>query len=414
MPPWNFNVASVNVGGMRIFLHHLLTLLLLAIPLTTVSAAQSLVAERIGMAHHDPQHPLTGLPHLMAHAATGAIEGKNLGAKILGTNPTAGAVGAVVAEAVGGVLLEKGVDRDLILPLSQAMAVVVAGALDLDPNEASRAGGIAVEENVLAVLVAGAFVAYEVYEAYDVYEKEGFDGLLKHVGVEVVTLAAGGVVLKTAGKAFTFASKSGAFTWAMHNVPGLKSLVATLEFTLQKVIAWDQAADARLGAWTQKIVGTSTRKGPGTAVGAEVSTTVKALDVAGAGGNLKIIRDANGFIKGVEETQCHHIISNKHELTRNHKLWELAGMSSDDRLNKMLLPTLRGAELSTTERSIHWGRHFNKINEELAGKMQDILELGQASNWSQAQYAQGLKNLLKTQRALLKEGKISLNKHART
>jgi hypothetical protein len=128
---------------------------------------------------------------------------------------------------------------------------------------------------------------------------------------------------------------------------------------------------------------------------------------------LKIKRDKDGRATGLPYTQSHHIISDKHKLTQNHDLWKLAGMSPDDKFNKMLLPTQKGVELGIKVRSIHQGRHLNIVNERLAEEMDRILKQGTKEHWSQLQYKTALKGLIREEHQLLKEGKRKLNKHHR-
>jgi len=112
--------------------------------------------------------------------------------------------------------------------------------------------------------------------------------------------------------------------------------------------------------------------------------------------------------------QEHHIISDKHRDTRNHKLWRLAGMRPTDDINRIYLPTKKGAEVSTTERSIHQGRHLNEVSEHLAGEMNKKARLGSLQNWTQSQYAEALTTIIMGERATLKSGHRMLNKHHRS
>ena len=58
--------------------------------------------------------------------------------------------------------------------------------------------------------------------------------------------------------------------------------------------------------------------------------------------------------------------SNKHDLTKNHDLIKFADFDLESKANKMLLPTKKGVDLSTTKRSIHDGRHIELVSENLA------------------------------------------------
>ena len=112
--------------------------------------------------------------------------------------------------------------------------------------------------------------------------------------------------------------------------------------------------------------------------------------------------------------EAHHIISDKNLATKNHELWTLAGVNpSNYSLNKILLPTKKGAAVGTNKRSIHEGKHLGDVSKNLAKKMKDIVDEGKGLHWNPQQYKQELDQLLWTQRKLLKEGKIKLNKNHR-
>ncbi|MFN7710605.1 MAG: AHH domain-containing protein [Holosporales bacterium] len=111
--------------------------------------------------------------------------------------------------------------------------------------------------------------------------------------------------------------------------------------------------------------------------------------------------------------QDHHIISDKNGVTKDHALWDLAGVKPDARMNKMLLPTKRGAEVSTTKRSIHEGRHLDQHSRDLGKKMSDVIEQAKGQNWTQKQYRDELARIISEERQLLKSGERALNKHHR-
>jgi len=92
------------------------------------------------------------------------------------------------------------------------------------------------------------------------------------------------------------------------------------------------------------------------------------------------------------------------------KLWEKAGIDPQSRDNKIFLPT--EPEHHPT-RSIHKGRHWDSVSEELVRKMQKALDQGKANNWNQEQYKEALTEVLKEERANLKSGERALNKNMR-
>ena len=125
---------------------------------------------------------------------------------------------------------------------------------------------------------------------------------------------------------------------------------------------------------------------------------------------LKILRDKVGKVKGVEHTQIHHIL---HQKLKKHPLWEKAGMDVEDTLNKMLLPTSKGAVVSTTKRSIHQGRHYKRIEKDLREGMEKVFKNGKSQGYTQAQYKAALHDLINQERELLYDGTRALNKNSR-
>jgi hypothetical protein len=111
--------------------------------------------------------------------------------------------------------------------------------------------------------------------------------------------------------------------------------------------------------------------------------------------------------------QKHHVISDKNDLTAKHDLWKLAGMHPTKDQRTMLLPTPEGAKISTTSRSLHLGRQFKSVNEEIAEKMNEKVTQGGAEGWDQAQYRAALEGIMREERDLLKSGHRVLNKHHR-
>ena len=104
--------------------------------------------------------------------------------------------------------------------------------------------------------------------------------------------------------------------------------------------------------------------------------------------------------------QEHHIISNKNDWTKDHELLKLAGFNLDSRSNKMFLPKSPGMHPS---RSIHNGKHWDAISEDISIKMKSILEQGKLEQWTQEMYRTKFNNLLMNTRKELKSGKTILN-----
>lgn len=111
--------------------------------------------------------------------------------------------------------------------------------------------------------------------------------------------------------------------------------------------------------------------------------------------------------------QEHHIISDKSSFTKDHDLIKLAGFDLESGANKMLLPTLSGAEVSTTVRSIHDGRHLEAVSIELSKKMTAVKDIGASMGWTQPEYHAALMEIISAERQMLKSGDRILNKHHR-
>ncbi len=108
--------------------------------------------------------------------------------------------------------------------------------------------------------------------------------------------------------------------------------------------------------------------------------------------------------------QEHHIISHTNRATKNHQLIRLAGFDLQSRANKIFLPkdkTVHG------KRSIHCGRHYKVVSEDIKMQMDMIVQTGKMKSWSQSQYRAKLDAFLSDMRQQLKAGNIALNKNHR-
>jgi len=108
--------------------------------------------------------------------------------------------------------------------------------------------------------------------------------------------------------------------------------------------------------------------------------------------------------------QDHHIVSHSNRFTKNHQLFQLAGINVHSRVNKIYLPT--NASLHPT-RSIHIGCHTASYSQKVSFKMDDLVAQGKSAGWSQQQYNAQARNLLSDLRQELRQGNIGLNKHHR-
>lgn len=79
----------------------------------------------------------------------------------------------------------------------------------------------------------------------------------------------------------------------------------------------------------------------------------------------------------------------------------------------MLLPTSKGAVVSTTKRSIHQGRHYKRIEKDLREGMEKVFKNGKSQGYTQAQYKAALHDLINQERELLYDGTRALNKNSR-
>jgi hypothetical protein len=103
--------------------------------------------------------------------------------------------------------------------------------------------------------------------------------------------------------------------------------------------------------------------------------------------------------------QEHHIISNKNSI-KDHKLLKITGFDLESRSNKIFLPNR--FDLHKT-RSVHNKRHWKGVSISLSEKMDDLLNIGAAENWSTKDFNDALFKMIKEERMALKEGKRILN-----
>jgi hypothetical protein len=143
---------------------------------------------------------------------------------------------------------------------------------------------------------------------------------------------------------------------------------------------------------------------------AKVDDFERPLKLEGEKLGAKIVRHESGAnkgkIKGVENTQEHHIL---HQKLKGHEMWEKAGMDVEDGVNKMLLPNKKGAMEIDTTRTIHEGRHSQKVERELRESMNDALERGKAEGWTQEQYRSELLDIIQQEGYALRTGERQLN-----
>jgi len=83
-----------------------------------------------------------------------------------------------------------------------------------------------------------------------------------------------------------------------------------------------------------------------------------------------------------------------------------AAADGESRANKIFLPT---EESQHPMRSIHIGRHTTAAMDDVAQRMGNVLNRGEAEGWNQTQYRAELRSMLSEYRQELREGNIALN-----
>ncbi|PIT14810.1 hypothetical protein BGI32_06920 [Snodgrassella alvi] len=103
-------------------------------------------------------------------------------------------------------------------------------------------------------------------------------------------------------------------------------------------------------------------------------------------------------MSGIDGFQKHHIIPQQ---LKNHALLKEAGMNIHSIKNVIYLP--RSADAHPT-RTIHRGSH-PKYTNSIEKKMDNLLKIGQNNNWTQTEYKDALRELIRSERANLRSGK---------
>ena len=136
----------------------------------------------------------------------------------------------------------------------------------------------------------------------------------------------------------------------------------------------------------------------------------KSSDIAQAGGGQVAAKSPFNRKAITEGFQDHHIVSDKNPLTKNHELLDAADFDLQSRANKMFLPEDAAQHLT---RSIHSGRHTTAVSRNLAVQMDEVLEIGKQSGWTQVEYNQALRAIIGQERQMLRSGQRALNVNAR-
>jgi superfamily II DNA/RNA helicase len=121
-----------------------------------------------------------------------------------------------------------------------------------------------------------------------------------------------------------------------------------------------------------------------------------------------IITDKYGHIKGVHNTQDHHIV---HQATKGAKeLFEKLGLDIHAAENRITLPSdIKLTETEITKMTQHVGKHDDRVLEEITEKIQDIKTSLQEGAVTKDQAKEKLLDFIQKQRHELENGKQFLN-----
>jgi hypothetical protein len=393
------------------------------------------LAGELGQAYSLGKGELGYLPHKLLHGILGASVGAGMHKALgtdrggnLGESALGGALGALMAEVVAEATLgedlglrvvetarlrgekltqdtyaqalEAAVHRSQLWgQLAGGITALVAGQ---DVDAAVLSATHATENNFIPAALKAGGAVWAAYDVYDTYCQHGPEVALTQGGVLLVIARVGGlglgVCFKVGGVVYSSAAK--AWTAYLAHNPHV--------------------------ARVAQVLGGKAVSLQGKVVGSKVSQTLVKLDHKAdtalakvwPGGAKRLSQSAGQ--KGLGKTrpngkyfQKHHIISDKNLLTKEHPLWELAGMHPTKDQRIMFLPTPEGAKISTTSRSLHLGRQLKSVNEEIAQKMDAKVTQGLAEGWDQAQYRSAIEGIIREEKALLKSGLRMLNKHHR-
>ncbi|MBP9878298.1 MAG: AHH domain-containing protein, partial [Alphaproteobacteria bacterium] len=430
-----------------------------------VDFGAGLAAQEIGEMYHGDSHdmansldtaaasgsdtPLQGefelnyVTHKLAHVVLGATVAGVTGEDIL-TGAIAAPLGEILTEEFGKHYqktfeqeLEKGgmspAEAEAYIANAKENSVqyaklgagLVALSAGQDVNFATHVAGNSAENNVLPLIGAGLVLAYEAYnvydtaheayEALDAYQKGDTEAAIESsilVGMAVIPgeklipapmrKAAAGFVKNQATKMLR--SKIGQAA-----VKAGGELVDAASSKVQNITARVTDSSLVKGAG-KKLQDWGVSRGGKEALH-QAENTGKNIDLrVKPTGTAKISRAKDGS-RIVEGTQVHHIIP---QTLENDKFLKSIGYDIQQRSNKMFLPTVKGDSLLNTNRSFHQGRHVVEVERGIQKSLDAIKEQKILHGWSNEKTIQEIqKQIVTPQRALLREGKIPLNKHFR-
>jgi hypothetical protein len=152
---------------------------------------------------------------------------------------------------------------------------------------------------------------------------------------------------------------------------------------------------------------------PYSVVEKDIKTKIKILDkefgVKGYEGYIKFDK-ASGEVK-LKYTQDHHILHQALENDPDIKsLFQKASFDIDDQVNRMLLPTKKGAEIyQKSKHTIHEGRHVRPFD--LIYKLEKLNR--NSTNYTKEKLYTEIVRIINEERELLNKGLKQLNKNAR-
>jgi hypothetical protein len=109
----------------------------------------------------------------------------------------------------------------------------------------------------------------------------------------------------------------------------------------------------------------------------------------------------------MEETQVHHVV---HQKFGKHPFVIRTGISINHKSNLIRLPTIAGAVLYDTFKSVHQGSHYATIVARQERQLDDLEDAAKSNNWSTDQCIQAFKQFREEERLPLLSG-VPLNKH---
>jgi RHS repeat-associated protein len=142
----------------------------------------------------------------------------------------------------------------------------------------------------------------------------------------------------------------------------------------------------------------------------------RAAGKSGAGGVVSVLPVGAQAVKIAGKVakkalwQKHHVLTGKQNQVSQHPIWQKAGITAEHKINKIDLPVLG---LLHPTKSIHRGRHLQRLADKQKYLLDKLEKLGDRLQWSPNEYLRRLSRLLAVERRKLLTGHRGLNKHRR-